>query len=252
MMSSLRSFLAGLLLVAGATTAASETPTLHVLTSQDLSPLARGADESPPGFHHELITDVADRAGIELELEYLPWERAQKLAQHDPTLYLLAVTRTEEREPIYDWILPVLDVNQVFVTTGPRLDDLEAARGLGPVAARSIYHGRLIAEGFDDPIMADDANALRMLSMDRVAAVFTLRERAIFTWAELGLSSDDLVIGEPIERATLWLAASKGSDQAMARRLQAAFVELKTDGTYDALHSRYFGPSGGTWPGPEG
>ena len=234
----LRSLLASLLILAAP---AAPADAIRVLTSRDLAPMARGPEAEPPGFHHELITLLAERAGLELELVYEPWERAQNTATGEPGTMLLALTRNAAREPLYEWVLPVLEVRQVFLTTRRPVNGIEAARGLGTIAAQNLYHQMLEAEGFDNLVDTETETALRMLAAGRVEAVFTLRERAVCLWAELGLPPEELVIGAPIAKVELWLAATPGGDRDVARRLRAASAALHADGTYEALRARYFG-----------
>ncbi|QPH54242.1 substrate-binding periplasmic protein [Pontivivens ytuae] len=215
--------------------------TIRVFTSTDLDPMARGTDMDPPGFSHELIHLLADRAGLTLDLVYQPWERAQQEVQNGADAYLLAPTRNARREELYAWIVPILEVEQAFLSTGPQLDSLEAARDVGSIAARGNYERILQGAAFDNVQHVETDNALRMLEAGRIDAVFTLRERAVFMWRDFGFEPDRLVIGDAVKRSTLWLAGPKDADPEITRRLATALAELQADGTYDALRASYFG-----------
>ncbi|MEM9796417.1 MAG: transporter substrate-binding domain-containing protein [Pseudomonadota bacterium] len=228
------------LVVATAVPAGAQT--IRVWTSLTLSPFVSGTEQAPAGFHYELLQLLADRSGIDIELTFGPWERAQKAVQRGENAYLMAPTRNAQREDLFDWIIPVLELDRVFLTTGPQIDDYESARALTGIAARGAYFRSLEAQGFDNVSQVDTENALRMLEAGRVDAVFTLRERAFIVWGELGFAPEELVSGASIKAVTLWLAGPKGSDPDITKSLRAALDEIKSDGSYDALSERHFGP----------
>lgn len=220
---------------------ASHAGGVTVYTSHDLAPFASGSDAAPEGFHADIVAALAERSGLDLDLRFVPWERARKNVQEGEDAYLIAPTRNARSETLYFWVAPVLDVEQIFRTTGRAIDDFDTASGLAAIAARGSY-GRTL-EGLDFPNVLDvetDA-ALRMLRAGRIDAVFTLRQRAILVWRAHGFDAADLVAGKPVKHAELWIAGPPDGDAARGARLRDAMAALRADGTYDAIHDRYFG-----------
>ncbi|GFE64945.1 substrate-binding periplasmic protein [Litoreibacter roseus] len=214
---------------------------LRAVTSADVAPMSRGHDQDLPGFNHELVSLMVERAGLSLQIDYYPWKRAQKIALGNESVLIFGLTRTEKREDQYEWIAPLIEAQRVFVTTGPLINSVEDARNLDNIGAQGVYLDALQAAGFENVEEATAARNLRKLQAGRVSAVYTLAERAAFEWAQFGYSPDTLRIGTPIAKIDLWLCATKGYSKETQARLAAALAEIRVSGEYDALHSKYFG-----------
>jgi polar amino acid transport system substrate-binding protein len=209
---------------------------------EGLTPFIRDAKADLPGFNVELMNAVAERAGFDLETEYLPWKRAQKVAEDEPGTIVFGLGRNKKREPKYKWVMNLLTAERVFVSLGDPINSIEDARGLGKIGSRSLYYTQLENQDFTNISNSDIVNNLQKLKAGRVDAVYTVSSRAVFVWSqELGFAPLDLVIGSSISPVTIWLAAHKDFDDAKVERLQEALKELVADGTYDAIHKKYFG-----------
>lgn len=216
--------------------------TLRAVTYEGLTPFTREANADLPGFNVELMNAVAEHADFELEIEYLPWKRAQKFAEDEPDTIVFGLGRNEAREPKYKWVMNLLTAERVFVSLGDPINSIEDARGLGQIGSRSLYYTQLENEGFTNIHSSDIVNNLQKLKAGRVDAVYTVSSRAVFVWSEeLGFAPKDLVIGSAIAPVAIWLAAHKDFDDAKVERLQTALDELVKDGTYEMIHKKYFG-----------
>lgn len=215
---------------------------VRALTAPTLSPFSHEAGDTVPGFNVELMRLAADRAGIDLVIEWVPWKRAQAVVAGGEGLLLFGATRTAAREDRYDWIANLVTVERVFVTTGLAVDTFEAASDLEHIGARSVYLRALQARGFENLEEATTDANFRKLRAGRIDAVFTVSARAVYNWTErLGFPGDAITIGRPVASSDIWLAASPGFDPAVASRLAAAIGDLHRDRTYADLHARYFG-----------
>ncbi|MEM9798324.1 MAG: transporter substrate-binding domain-containing protein [Pseudomonadota bacterium] len=215
--------------------------TIKVMTSADLSPLAIGAEASPRGFYHDLLDEVGARAGLSIDLTYQPWDRAQKTAMASQDHYIAALTQTDARRPHYRWIAPMITIHRVFVSRDQRVDDMQTAEGLGLVVGRSVYFGRLERLGWSNIQETSVESGLRMVQAGRADAMFIPAERAVYVWRDLGFADEDLIIGETISEAVLWLAGPLNGDPEIEERLTAAMESVRADGVYDELYRRYFG-----------
>jgi polar amino acid transport system substrate-binding protein len=236
-----RSLLAAAAILVAAQGAAS-AQTLRALTADTLSPFSRAEADALPGFNVELMRAIAEEAGVELVIEWMPWKRAQAMVEEGPDLLLFGATRNAAREETYDWVTNLLTVENVFLTSGAAIDSFEAAEGLAHIAARSVYYDELVERGFtnvEEGLI--DAN-LRKMRAGRVDAVYTVASRAMFEWVRmLGFPEAELTIGAPVKTSDIWLAASKGYDRDVIRRLDEAQDVLRANGTYAALYAKYFG-----------
>ncbi|MEM9794933.1 MAG: transporter substrate-binding domain-containing protein [Pseudomonadota bacterium] len=231
-------FVAAFLLgaISGLTASATE---LHVLAA-DLPPFSMQAEGA--GFNHELTALAVERAGYTLKVKYLPWQRAQKMIMEGEDYLSFNLTRTQVREPHYSWIAPLIDYQNVFVTTSAQIDGFEEAAAFGAVLVRDgtpqLRH--LLSAGID-PIRTNGLDmSLRMIERGRPVVWYTNNRRATWAWRHFDLTSSP-VFGTPLTGGTLYLAASPSFPKEIARDLALALEDLRADGTYDALMVKYFG-----------
>ncbi|NSX54780.1 substrate-binding periplasmic protein [Parasulfitobacter algicola] len=229
-------------LIALGATAVSAKETLRAVTADTLSPFTRSADEDLPGFNYEFMTAVAEEAGYELEIEFLPWKRAQAVVAEEPGLLIFGATRNAAREDKYDWVTNLITVSRTFLTIGEPVNSMDQAKELKTISARSVYKRSLVKAGFTNVEESGTHSNFKKLKAGRTDAVFTVSARAVFVWSnELSFDSAELTLGDEIGRSDIWLAASKGYDRDVIQALHAASERLKADGTYAALYKRYFG-----------
>jgi polar amino acid transport system substrate-binding protein len=190
------------------------------------------------GVIHDLVAEAARRVGHSGRIEYMPWYRAQEVAQTEPNIGILALTRSPEREDKYRWVLHLLDDDLVLVgAPGVDVSDLSKVR--------------------DRPIgVLDHSGAqalLASLGFTRIAAqreewmnAKRIKDRTIDAWVaprmmvvhavrEVRGNLDVLQFGQVIRRSELWLAASKSLPDAEAKRWQAAWAAMQADGTVERI-----------------
>lgn len=233
--------LTGIVLAMGLATASANAATYTAYTGE-LPPYTIDPNSANPGISHELLLEMASRAGVDIKIEYLPWKRAQKVVQNTPNTMLFTATRTQKREPIYGWIVEMAAPQELFVTTGDAVDGYEQGAGLERVA---ILDGtprerQLNERGLTNlhPVQ-NTSNAAQMLNAGRVTAWYTLDQRAAWVYKTEGLDPALLVFGAPQRRLSNWLASNLEFDQEVATALATALDEMRADGTYDQILAKY-------------
>lgn len=207
-----------------------------------LPPYTLGADQTNPGISHELIVEMASRAGVELQVKYMPWKRAQTIVQETPNTLLFTATRSAAREPLYGWVALMAEPNEVFVTTEGTIEDYENASDLKAVVVLdgTPRHRRLSENGLSNIETAQEAKmAARMLNAGRVGAWYTFDQRAAAVFKAEGMDPGQLVFGPALNQPKNWLASNLEFDPAVAERLAAALDEMRADGTYDKILAKY-------------
>ena len=209
-----------------------------------LPPYTLGADRERPGLSHELLVEMANRAGVEIQIEYLPWGRAQEIVKSTPGTLLFTATRNASREAQYGWVALMVEVQEVFVTMGPRIENTTDAADLANVLilANTPRARRLTEAGLSNlREVTDVEQAAKMLNGGRVDAWYTLNQRAAAAFVEAGLDPSQLVLGAPVAQSDNWLASHLEFDPTVAENLANALETMRSDGTYDAILQRYLG-----------
>jgi polar amino acid transport system substrate-binding protein len=240
------------LLLAGAAAAAADlrlvTAELPPYCYRDPPPLLTAVSETagqPEGLVCSTVEAMARRIGNPPVIEFMGWTVAQDLAQRQPNIGILALTRSPEREDRYRWLVKIVSDDLVVVgAAGIDVASLAALkdRPVG-VLQSSGAEQWLREQGFVRivPRAEEWLNAL------------DLKERLIDAWVAprlmilyavrlVGGDVATLRFGEIIRRSDIYLAASKDVSDADAARWQAAFRAMQQDGSFDAIVARYRRP----------
>ena len=100
------------------------------VVAAEFPPLTTNAEGKPGGVVLEVVREACRRAGIALEFNFLPWQRAQMETQARNDVLIIPFTRTPSREAHYQWIAPVLEFHTVLVTLAKPPSSIEEARML--------------------------------------------------------------------------------------------------------------------------
>lgn len=208
------------------------------------------------GFDVDVATAVAKRLDRPLRLEVTPVEHAPRvLASGERDLIVSAlsvVSDADRRLKDIDLSHAYYESIQVVVVKG---------RVTGPVDVRKMPRIAVaVATPADQAVTAllgaDDrriarysstALALQDLELGAVAAVIAERGTVLNHLISSPSSSlsivQDTVLAPPPER--YYIAVRKGNQQLLGQ-VNKALADMRGDGTYDAIYSRYFGPATST------
>lgn len=159
-------FVFGLLVhVACAASAASLT-----LVTEDYPPFSmqKAGSSDVVGIATDLLRGAMKKAEIDYTVSLFPWKRAYESALKDADTCVYSTTRTEEREPLFKWIGPLIHNDWVLFgrTDSPKLaslDDAKAYRVGGyQGSANTLY---LESQGFKvDEAVADRLNPKKLMA----------------------------------------------------------------------------------------
>ena len=194
------------------------------------------------GVIHDIVVEMARRVGHSGHIEYLPWFRAQEVAQTQPNIGILALPRSPEREEKYRWVVKVLTDDLVLVgAPGVDVSDLSKVkdRPVG-VLVHSGAEALLRSLSFSkvSPQPEEWMNAKRMKDR-RIDAWVAPRAMVNHAAHEVGGNFDVLQFGQVIRTSDLYLAASKDLPDAEALKWEAAFKAMQSDGTIDRIIRQY-------------
>lgn len=190
------------------------------------------------GVIHALAAELARRVGHSGRIEYLPWYRAQDIAQTEPNIGILALTRTPEREPRYRWLLKLLGDDLVLVgSPGVDVSDLARVRDrpvgvLQRSGAEALLRGLGFAKLSPQPEEWMNAKRLKDRAID---AWLAPRLMVIHAVREVRGNLDVLQFGQIVRPSDLYLATSRDLPEAEAQRWQAAFEAMRADGSYERI-----------------
>lgn len=211
-----------------------------VLIAFPIPPLIDEVDGKPVGPGAVLAADLAQAAGIDPVIVFMPLARALRRLETGGSVLAL-VSRTPERESKFTWVAPIYEDGQAFATLrpGPRIDSLDDARALRSIGVRneSVSDRFLQDHGFGEAIerSPEAAASARKLATGRIDAWFVASSMIRDVWTKAGLDPSKLQIGKPLAPSHYWLAASKDVAPDIVERMRTRFAALKADGSYQRI-----------------
>ncbi|WP_394791332.1 substrate-binding periplasmic protein [Rhodoferax sp.] len=188
----------------------------------------------------EIMEKTLQLAGIkDYSLNMYPWARAYDMALKEPNVLIYLIARTPEREPQFHWVGELLQVRYYLYKLKERSDisasSLDAARNMVIGVMRDdLRHQYLQKQGFSRLVVsaqtAENFAQLVNRKVDLVplsesgAAAQCQNTRFDCSALEKVLLLDDMTTG-------VYMAYSKSTGPELVARTQAAFEQLRANGT---------------------
>ncbi len=196
----------------------------------------------PRGIVYRAVREMAHRIGHSGDIEFMGWTHAQELAKAGPNIGILALTRSPEREPLYNWMVEIVTDDLVLVGgTGVDVSSLDRVKDRPTGVLRTSGAEALLRDhAFTriEPASEEWVNAMKLRDR-RIDAWLAPRLMVLFSWREIGGDAKLLNIGALVRRPPIYIAASRDVSQAETDRWRSAFAQIRADGTYDRIMVEY-------------
>ncbi len=192
------------------------------------------------GLDIDIVSEVAEDLGADLEIKITPFEGIQSgadLSTNNCDIVASGITITEEREENMDFSDPYFDADQgLLVPAGSGVDSLEALEGLKVGVQQATTgldwateQGLTVVE-FED--LGLQVQALRGGTVDAV----------INDIAVLGpFADDELEVSTTFPTGEQYGLGVKTGNTALLDAVNATLERIGSDGTYDEIYERYIG-----------
>lgn len=196
------------------------------------------------GFVREIVSEIAKRLGTETTIIYgKSWPQSQEEAKSRPGTLIFPLARTAAREPHYQWVQKILDMDVAFATAPgrPKVETDVAARSLKGIGVRdgSPMVKDLQRRGYTNlVIVKSSAENARALHEGRIDAWYAPVPEVAFNWMELRLPGAPAV-GLKLDSAPLYIAASRNTPGLDLEQWRAAYTAMERDGTLARILAAY-------------
>jgi ABC-type amino acid transport substrate-binding protein len=226
--------------LAGAAGASGAAP-LRALTAA-LPPLAIDQAPQHPGALVELARELGRRAGVPLQVDFVPWSRALFMATHFPRTAIFPLTRTPEREHQFRWLVPLYHERFVFMAESPAGGRLDPAtlRGKRVALLRgSAQEPALRRKGFTHVLpTASVEEGLRFVHAGIADVIYgDLDINMALARARYGAVR--YAVSAPVVTTTTWLGGTPDIPAADGTALRAALATMHADGSYARILAGY-------------
>jgi polar amino acid transport system substrate-binding protein len=208
------------------------------------------------GLTIDVLTAVAQKAGIEVKFVNTPWEGIfNSLQQGDRDMLASSITITDERKQTMDFTNPYFDAYQLIAVKQnskvAKFDDLKKLKvgvqtgttgdeavtkllGKTSTAIKRFESTPLalkeLEAGGVDAVVADNGVVVNYVTNNADAKFKTVSDKA-FVPEQYGF------------------AVKKGNTELL-EKLNKGLADIKADGTYDQIHAKYFGAPAAAAPAP--
>ncbi|WP_420414635.1 substrate-binding periplasmic protein [Roseibium sp.] len=196
-----------------------------------LPPLSINKQEQ--GIAVEIMQLVAEEAGLELDIRFAPWKRAQILAENTPGSLLFSLAYSRKRSEKFAYIAPLLYTESAFVTLDKRIDSFETAVEEGKTIGVHLgsYRAKILKRnGLTNLTEIASAEQMSdMLHAGRIDAWYTMSMRASYMAKKRGRDPHQLIIGAPMSHGVQWLAANRDIHPVLKGRISEAVSKVWRD-----------------------
>ena len=212
-----------------------------VITTEDYPPfnMPKGTDVS--GMSTDILKKALEIAKVESGITVYPWKRAYDMALNDSNTCVYSTTLTDQRQPLFKWIGPLVQDNWVLFAKGDsqiKISSLDDAKqytiGSYLDDAKSQFlkdKGMKVDEAATDTVNPKKLDAGRIDLW--VSGVFS----GPYIANQQGVTGLKPVF--TIKDAQMYLACNKGVPDDVVTKLNDTLKQMASDGTTAGLQKAY-------------
>ncbi|WP_374676194.1 substrate-binding periplasmic protein [Ideonella sp.] len=220
-------------------------PRIQAVTEESSYTYLAGGKVGGPAT--EIVEASLRRAGLaDYRIGLYPWARSYDMALQEPNTLIYLIARTPAREELFKWAGEFLRIDYHLYKLRARTDvDVRRLDDARPytigVMRDDVRHQYLQSRGFSRLVIsARNSDSLRML-LDRRVDLLPLPETDMERFCrEAGVDPARLQRVLTLDEMStgIYMAFSRGTDDAVVARARAAFEQLRQDGTVARLMQR--------------
>jgi polar amino acid transport system substrate-binding protein len=187
------------------------------------------------GIAIDLVAEAQRRMGTSVPVEFLPWERAYRMATAQPGVLIFTLARRAEREALFNWVFPI----------HPRAVHFYKHRSRADVRAATVADARRYVVGTAGE---NDSGTLDLLAAGfEIGRNLVIVREGDVSKAKMPLTARAAGLDPAeFERQALlssqgeyYFAYSRGTPTDRIERLRKVFRGMVDDGTFAAIKRRY-------------
>ena len=216
--------------------ALSAVTTEHKLLQYQENGIAKGPSA-------EIFKLLMAKAGIEYQLDFMPWARAYQIAESTENTIIFSMIRNPEREHKFHWLLPVSQVLQTFVgksnhTSKEQYSLSHIKKHLTVAIRNTLAHNTLLRNGFIEGenlyVVSKLDTALQLFFDNKVQFIFIEPNVVRKHLPRYQLVNSDIVLGPIFGKAIKksYIAINKNVSPNILKKLKESAKILTNDAEY--------------------
>ena len=218
------------------------------VVTEEYPPYNYSENDKILGFCTDVVREVLKRSDIDHAIHSYPWSKSYKIAQSQPNVLIYSIARNVAREPLFKWVDVIARTEVYFYKLKSRrnikikkFDDVKKYK-IG--AVRDDFRAQwLMKQGIKDQLnlVPDDIQNMRNLFARKID-IFPVGEFVAYHIAhQEGRAFNDLEKTMYVKdmSADLYMAFSNQTPDVFVEKCKKALFEIRKDGTYEKIKSKY-------------
>ncbi len=198
------------------------------------------------GYGSDIVKEIMNANQDYHRIKLTSWSNAYQMALVNPNFCLYTMDRTEIRENLFQWVGPI-GTNTTWIYTkkgrGISISSMDEARSLNSIGTVNSWFSTqyLEEQGFTNLVFESDPEVLAQKLLNGEIDAFVCTDITFPSiLAQLGYHITDVEPVFSIMSSDFYIAFSNATSQSVVNKWQTAFDQLKENGTYDAIHYKWF------------
>jgi len=221
--------------------------TLQVVT-EEYPPYNYTKDGKIVGFCTDVVTEILKRANLDHSIQSHPWAESYQKAQTESNVLIYSMGRNVEREPLFKWVDVIARTEVYFYKLKSRPDikikTFEDVKKYKIGAVKDDFREQWLAkQGLKEQLtlVTDDRQNMKNLFAHNID-IFPIGEYVAYNIAHQegrAFSSLEKAMYVKDMSADLYMAFSMETPDVTVEKCKKALFEIKEDGTYEKIKSKY-------------
>jgi polar amino acid transport system substrate-binding protein len=215
------------------------------LYTEEYPPINFSRDGKAAGLSTEVVEEILRRTGTRVPITVVPWARGYRSALEEPNVGLFVAMRTPEREPLLKWVGPVTTVRTSFYSrrgADLKVTSLDDARKVEVIAVPREWfsHQVLRSLGFAnlDPVANTDV-MVRLALTGRAQLMVADNQTLPAQLTQVDATMAQVDRHYTFLKTSSYIAFSRGTPDAVVRQWQQTLNEMKRDGSFARIYTRW-------------
>lgn len=215
------------------------------LYTEEYPPINFSRDGKAAGLSTEVVEEILRRTGAHVSITVVPWARGYRSALEEPNVGLFVAMRTPEREPLFKWVGPVTTVRTSFYSrrgTELKVTSLDDARKVEVIAVPREWFSHQVLRSLSfanlDAVTNTDV-MVRMALTGRAQLMVADNQTLPAQLAQVDATMAQVDRHYTFMKTSSYIAFSRGTPDAVVRQWQQTLNEMKRDGSFARIYTRW-------------
>jgi polar amino acid transport system substrate-binding protein len=205
----------------------------------------QGPNGKLSGIAIDTVQEIQKRIGNKDPIKVMPWARAYQEAQSIPNVLLFSMSRSAERDPLFQWVGPINETVYGFWVRAAStvvIKSLDDAKKLGRIGVyrddvRDLFLTKAGFTNLDRTV--DNVTNVKKAMSNRIDAFASSRNGIAEEAKAAGFKREDFKEAFPFFKVQIFLAFSKSTPKEVVVAWQSALDAMKKDKTFERIFHSY-------------